>query len=187
MTSPPQPLDFCPASGRLAKEKEGIVMKDKNRNKKINPAVAVIAVFLWVIVLTIVLHAYCQQGGTLAKVVEVALIVLTMVGFIACIVIYVIPIRRLTARIDKAAFQYQLTHDGEAYLAELEECKEMPGVKRAVFYDVPAKDYLGVLKIRALREMGRTAESRALLETVKQETTNDLTRQALKTEEEQLP
>ena len=60
-------------------------MKDKNRNKKINPAVAVIAVFLWVIVLTIVLHAYCQQGGTLAKVVEVALIVLTLVGFIACI------------------------------------------------------------------------------------------------------
>ena len=63
-----------------------------------------------------------------------------LVGFIACIVIYVIPIRRLAARIDKAAFQYQLTHDGEAYLAELEECKEMPGVKRAVFYDVPAKD-----------------------------------------------
>ena len=62
-------------------------MKDKNRNKKINPAVAVIAVFLWVIVLTIVLHAYFQQGGTLAKVVEVALIVLTLVGFIACIVI----------------------------------------------------------------------------------------------------
>lgn len=162
-------------------------MKDKNRNKKINPAVAVIAVFLWVIVLTIVLHAYFQQGGTLAKVVEVALIVLTLVGFIACIVIYVIPIRRLSARIDKAAFQYQLTHDGEAYLAELEECRKMPGVKRAAFYDVPAKDYLEVLKIRALREMGRTAESRALLETVKKETANDLTRQALKTEEEQLP
>ena len=68
------------------------MIKDKNRNKKINPAAAVIAVFLWVIVLTIVLHAYCQQGGTLAKVVEVALIVLTLVGFIACIVIYVIPI-----------------------------------------------------------------------------------------------
>ena len=79
MISPPQPLAFCPASGRLAKEKEGIVIKDKNRNKKINPAAAVIAVFLWVIVLTIVLHAYCQQGGTLAKVVEVALIVLTLV------------------------------------------------------------------------------------------------------------
>ena len=59
--------------------------------------------------------------------------------------------------------------------------------KRAAFYDVPAKDYLEVLKIRALREMGRTAESRALLETVKKETANDLTRQALKTEEEQLP
>ena len=116
-----------------------------------------------------------------------ALIVLTLVGFIACIVIYVIPIRRLTARIDKAAFQYQLTHDGEAYLAELEECKEMPGVKRAVFYDVPAKDYLGVLKIRALREMGRTAESRALLETVKQETTNAVSYTHLDVYKRQVP
>ena len=162
-------------------------MKDKKRNKKINPAAAVITVFLWALVLTMFLHAYFQQGGTLAKVLEVALIVLALVGLIACICIYIIPIRRLAARISKAAFQYQLTHDGEAYLAELEECRKMPGVKRATFYDVPAKDYLAVLKIRTLREMGRTDESRALLEAVAQETKSDLTQQALKAEEEQLP
>lgn len=100
-----------------------------------------IAVFLWAIVLTMVLHAYFQQGGTLTKVVEAALIVLALAGLIAFICIYIIPIRRLSARISKAAFQYQLTHDGEAYLAELEECRKMPGVKRATFYDVPAKDF----------------------------------------------
>ena len=80
-----------------------------------------------------------------------------------------------------------MTHDGEAYLAELEECRKMPGVKRATFYDVPAKDYLAILKIRTLREMGRTDESRALLEAVAQETKSDLTQRALKAEEEQLP
>lgn len=163
------------------------MMKYKNRNKKINPAAAMIDVFLWAIVLTMVLHAYFQQGGTPTKVVEVALIVLTLAGLIACICIYIIPIRRLAVRIDKAAFQYQLTHDGEAYLAELEECGKMPVVKRATFYDVPAKDFLAILKIKTLREMGRTDESRALLEAVAQETKSDLTQQALKAEEEQLP
>lgn len=162
-------------------------MENKKRNKKINPAAAMIAVFLWAIVLTMVLHAYFQQGGTLTKVVEAALIVLALAGLIAFICIYIIPIRRLSARISKAAFQYQLTHDGEAYLAELEECRKMPGVKRATFYDVPAKDFLAILKIRTLREMGLTDESRTLLEAVAQETKSALTQQALKAEEEQLP
>lgn len=157
------------------------------RRKKSKRFLGVISIFLWALILTMVLHAYFQQGGELTKVVELALIVITVVGFIAWIVIYVIPIRRLAVRIDKAAFQYQLTHDGEAYLAELEECRKMPGVKRTTFYDVPAKDYLAILKIRTLREMGRTDESRALLEAVAQETKSDLTQRALKAEEEQLP
>ena len=69
----------------------------------------------------------------------------------------------------------------------MEECRKMPGVKRATFYDVPAKDFLAILKIRTLREMGRTDESRTLLEAVAQETKSALTQQALKAEEEQLP
>lgn len=127
-----------------------------------------------------------QQGGTLTKVVEAALIVLALAGLIAFICIYIIPIRRLSARISKATFQYQLTHDGEAYLAELEECRKMPGVKRATFTMCQPKTFSD-LEIRTLREMGRTDESRTLLEAVAQETKSALTQQALKAEEEQLP
>lgn len=123
----------------------------------------------------------------MANVVRLACIVIAFGCFITYFAIYFVPVRRLAARISKAAFQYQLTHDGEAYLTELESCGNMSGVKKAAFYDVLAKDYLEILKIRTLREMGRTEESRVRLETLRQETTNDLARRALKAEEGQLP
>lgn len=65
--------------------------------------------------------------------------------------------------------------------------RKMPGVKRATFYDVPSQRLFSDLENQTLREMGRTDESRTLLEAVAQETKSALTQQALKAEEEQLP
>lgn len=155
-------------------------------SKKNNKVAGVISVFLWGLILVWVFHSYFQVGGSVANVVTLVCIVIALGCFIAYFAIYFVPVRRLVARIDKAAFQYQLTHDGGAYLAELESCGKMSGVKKAAFWDMPAKDYLEILKIRTLREMCRTEESRTRLEAIRQETTNDLARQALKAEEEQL-
>lgn len=161
-------------------------MKDKNHNKKKNPVLDVISVFLWSFIIVWVLRSYFQVGGSVANVVTLVCIMIALGCFIAYFAIYFLPVRRLVARINKAAFQYQLTYDGGAYLAELESCCKMFGVKKAAFCDMPAKDYLEILKIRTLREMGRTEESRTLLEAIRQETTNDLTQQSRKAEEEQL-
>ena len=74
------------------------------RRKKSKKFLGVISIFLWALVLTMVLHAYFQQGGELTKVVELALTVLTVVGFIACTVIYVIPTRRLAVQLTRQLF-----------------------------------------------------------------------------------
>ena len=63
----------------------------------------------------------------------------------------------------------------------------MPGAEKITLSKMPAKDYLTILKIRTLREAGRTAEASTLLETARTEITNDRARQLLKAEEEQLP
>ncbi len=156
-----------------------------NRRKN-NKVAGVISVFLWGLILVWVLRAYFQVGGSVAPVVTLGCIAAASGCLIAYFAMYFVPVRRLIARINKAAFHYQLTHDAGAYLAELESCGKMPGVKKAAFWDMPAKDYLELLKIRTLREMGRTEESRARSEALRRETANDLTRQALKAEEEQL-
>ena len=70
---------------------------------------------------------------------------------------------------------------------ELDECANMPGAEKITLANLPAKDYLTILKIRTLREAGRTAEASTLLETARTEITNDRARQLLKAEEEQLP
>jgi len=154
-------------------------------SKKNNKVAGIISIFLWGLILVWVLRSYFQVGGSVANVVTLVCIVIALGSLIAYFAVYFIPVRCFIAQINKAAFRYQLTHDGEAYLAELESCGKMPGVKKAAFCDMPAKDYLEILKIRTLREMGRTEESRTRLEAIRQETTNDLTRQALKAEEEQ--
>lgn len=98
-----------------------------------------------------------------------------------------VRINHLIKRLDAAGFQYQTTHDEKAYLTELDECAKMPGAEKITLSKMPAKDYLTILKIRTLREAGRTAEASTLLETARPEITNDRARQLLKAEEEQLP
>lgn len=97
-----------------------------------------------------------------------------------------VRINHLIKRLDAAGFQYQTTHDEKAYLTELDECAKMPGAEKITLSKMPAKDYLTILKIRTLREVGRTAEASTLLETTRTEITNDRARQLLKAEEEQL-
>ena len=68
-------------------------------------------------------------------------------------------------------------------MAQLAQCEALPGVDRTVFYDLPARDYLAILKVRVLRETGRTAECRAVLDAAMERTTNELARQSFRTEE----
>ena len=68
-------------------------------------------------------------------------------------------------------------------MAQLAQCEALPGVERTTFYELPARDYLAVLKIRVLRETGRTAECRAVLDAAMERTTNALARQSFQGEE----
>ena len=95
-------------------------------------------------------------------------------------------ISRLVKRLGEAGFQYQTTHDAEAYLSELDECARMPGAEKITLSGMPARNYITILKIRTLREAGRAAEASALLEAARTEITDDRARQLLKAEKEQL-
>lgn len=99
-------------------------------SKKNNKVAGVISAFLWGLILVWVLHSYFQVGGSVANVITLVCIVIALGCFIAYFAIYFVPVRRLVARINKAAFQYQLTHDEGGYLAELESCGKMSGVKK---------------------------------------------------------
>lgn len=154
-------------------------MKSGN-NKRL---LRILVFFLWGIILAWVIRVYLsREGSSLFSVLFVLGGALVLLGL--CYWIYLgVRAQRLGKQIDKAVFQYQLSHDADAYLAQLAQCEAMPGVDRTAFYDLPARDYLAILKIRVLREMGRTAECRAVLDDAMQRTTNELARQSFRTEE----
>ena len=52
--------------------------------------------------------------------------------------------------------------------------------------EIPARDYVMILKIRTLREAGRREEALALLETAKQEMKGEKAQLLLREEEEKL-
>lgn len=153
---------------------------ERKKNKRL---IGVIALFLWGVILVWVFRSYLEERNrSILSVLLDLLVVLTFLGI--CYWIYAgIRARSLGKQIDKAVFQYQLSHDAEAYLAQLEHCGTLPGLERTAFYGIPAKDYLAVLKLRILREMGRMEEAHAVLDAAMAETTCDLTRQALQAEE----
>ena len=139
--------------------------------------------FLWGIILAWVIQAYLAEEGSSLSTVFLVLGV-ALIFLVLCYRIYLaMRAQRLGKQIDKAVFQYQLSHDVDAYLAQLAQCEALPDVDRTAFYDLPARDYLAILKIRVLRETGRTAECRAVLDAAMERTTNELARQSFRTEE----
>lgn len=146
----------------------------------------VISIFLWAVILTIVLRSYLEKTGYTLPVFWIVILACAA-AFLGWWVYMSVRINHLIKRLDEAGFQYQTTHDEKAYLTELDECAKMPGAEKITLSQMPAKDYLTILKIRTLREAGRTAEASTLLETARTEITNDRARQLLKAEKEQLP
>lgn len=154
--------------------------------KKNKRLLGVISIFLWAVILTIVLRSYLEKTGYTLPVFWVVILACAA-AFLGWWVYMSVRINHLIKRLDAAGFQYQTTHDEKAYLIELDECAKMPRAEKITLSKMPAKDYLTILKIRTLREAGRTAEASTLLETARTEITNDRARQLLKAEEEQLP
>lgn len=154
--------------------------------KKNKRLLGVISIFLWAVILTIVLRSYLEKTGYTLPVFWIVILA-CVAAFLGWWVYMSVRINHLIKRLDSAGFQYQTTHDEKAYLTELDECAKMPGAEKITLSKMPAKDYLTILKIRTLREAGRTAEASTLLETARTEITNDRARQLLKAEEEQLP
>mgnify|MGYP001510199162 CR=1 FL=1 len=145
--------------------------------KKNKRLLGVISIFLWAVILTIVLRSYLEKTGYTLPVFWIVILACAA-AFLGWWVYMSVRINHLIKRLDAAGFQYQTTHDEKAYLTELAE--------KITLSKMPAKDYLTILKIRTLREVGRTAEASTLLETTRTEITNDRARQLLKAEEEQL-
>ncbi len=154
--------------------------------KKNKRPFGIISIFLWAVILTLLLRSYLEQAGCSLPVFWLVLPACAA-AFLGWWVYMSVRISRLIKRLDAAGFQYQTTNDGKAYLTELDACAKMPGAERITLSNMPAKDYLTILKIRTLREAGRTAEARTLLETARTEITNPRARLLLKAEKEQLP
>ena len=153
--------------------------------KKNKRLLGVISIFLWAVILTIVLRSYLEETGNPMPVFAIVLLVCAA-AFFGWWFYMSMRISRLVKRLGEAGFQYQTTHDAEAYLSELDECARMPGAEKITLSSMPARNYITILKIRTLREAGRAAEASALLEAARTEITDDRARQLLKAEKEQL-
>ena len=143
----------------------------------------IVVFFLSGIILAWVIQAYLSKEGSSLSTVFLALGVILVFLGLCYRVSLAMRAQRLGKQIDKAVFQYQLSHDADAYLAQLAQCEALPGVERTTFYELPARDYLAILKLRVLRETGRTAECRAVLDAAMERTTNALARQSFQAEE----
>lgn len=151
--------------------------------KKNKKGLRLISIFLWAAIITLAIRLSLEKIGNLLLVLPIVILV-CVVAFFGWWIYMGLRVNRLVRRVNEAGFQYQTTHNGEAYLAALDECAEMPGVENIALSGMPARNYLTILKVKTLREMGRTEESRALLETARTEIANDKARQLLKAEED---
>lgn len=158
-----------------------------NERKEEQRLLGVISIFLWAVILTVCITLCIWRKQDIPCLFSGLFILACAAAFLGWWVYMSVRINHLIKRLDAAGFQYQTTHDEKAYLTELDECAKMPGAEKITLSKMPAKDYLTILKIRTLREAGRTAEASTLLETARTEITNDRARQLLKAEEEQLP
>ena len=93
-------------------------------------------------------------------------------------------VARFCKRLDRAGTAYVETHDGEAYLRELDACARMPGTGKSAISGMPVQEFLSVLRVRTLREMGRREEALALIKTLELQDGN--AKQLLQSEVDQL-
>ena len=156
------------------------------KQTKVRKPAAVIAIFLWAVVLTIVVRAYLDEGGGIPPIPAIV-VFLCAAALLGWWIRRRVQVNRLVNRLDGATAQYHAAHDAAAYLSELDGCLFMPGVERAALAGMPATDYLTILKIRTLRETGRIEDSRALLEAARPGMTHPGARQLLGAEEALLP
>ena len=164
-------------------------MKEQKKSDKKPNVLGLAALVLWAVLLTLfanTLFGNLERGftGTLFRV-----LVWVMLGIAVFFCWWIhagLRLHRFTKRLDEAGFAYLKSHDVDAYLSELDACCGMPGVDRSVLSGIPARDYVTIMKIRALREAGRDEECRALLRAAEERMTGEKARLLWKDEEEKL-
>lgn len=153
--------------------------------EKIKPVLGVIAILLWAIIIIVAVRSYIKQ-------IENSLPIFRII-FIVCIVLFFIwwlyksiRFQRFMKCFDEAGFRYLVTQDTEAYLKELDECSKIPGVEKFTLSNIPAKQYIVLLKIINLRYVGRVEEAYTLLEMIEKDIVNDKARQLWEAEKKRL-
>ena len=153
--------------------------------EKIKPVLGVIAILLWAIIIIVAVRYYIEQ-------IENGLPIFRII-FIVCIVLFFIwwlyksiRFQRFMKCFDEAGFQYLVTQDTEAYLKELDEYSKIPGVEKFTLSNIPAKQYIVLLKIINLRYVGRVEEAYTLLEMIEKDIVNDKARQLWEAEKKRL-
>ncbi len=148
-----------------------------------------VSLVLWAVLLTLIANLLFGSlewdfRGPLFK---IMLWVMLFIAAFFCWWIHAgLRLHRFAKRLDKVGFAYLESHDLDAYLTELDRCCEARGADRFVLSGIPARDYVTLMKIRALRESGRGEEALALLQTAKEELKSEKARLLLEAEEEKL-
>lgn len=158
--------------------------------KKDKRAVAgILSLVLWAALLTVIARLLPHRSGWDLNGIlfKILLWAMQCIAIFFCWWVFAgLRLNRFMKRLNEAGYTYLRTHDVDAYLREIDIYCEMPGVKNAVISEIPARDYVMILKIRTLREAGRGEEALALLETAKQEMKGEKALLLLRDEEEKL-
>ncbi|WP_297200626.1 hypothetical protein [uncultured Flavonifractor sp.] len=129
----------------------------------------IIAVILWVIILTIFLISALNEVG-LASVIGPAVVAVLLV-FIGLVVYQFAKARRWANRLNDAWEQFLIRRDVERYFSELDALEKLNGGRP--IGKMQAKEYFACQRISALKSAGRKEQAYALLETALQEATSD--------------
>lgn len=159
------------------------------KDQKNKGALGILSLVLWAALLTVIARLLPQRSGWDFN----GILFMILLWVMQCIAIFFcwwiftgLQLNRFIKRLNEVGYTYLRTHDVDAYLWEIDACCEMPGVKNAVISGIPARDYVVILKIRTLQEVGRKEEARALLESAQQSMKGEKAQLLLSAEEEKL-
>ena len=152
-------------------------------------AAGLLSLVLWAALLTVLIRLIEQRSGWsmeegLYRVLHWIMLCITV--FFFWWLLMGRRLRKFMKRLEAAGYAYLRDRDVDRYLLELDACREMAGIRNMALSGIPARDYVTVLKIRALREAGREEEALVLLETAKQVMKGEKAQLLLWDEEEKL-
>lgn len=155
---------------------------NKEKNKSL---LGMIAVLLWAVIITVAVRSYMEETENGLPVFRIMLIVCIVLFFVWWLY-KSIRFQRFMKCFDEAGFRYCVTQDIEAYLKDLDECSKMPCIEKFTLSNIPAKQYIVLLKVMNLRSAGRIEEAYTLLEMIGKEIANDKARQLWEAEKKRL-